>query len=195
MNEFKIVFVGSPGVGAKTSLIKRFRHEQFKVHEVSTSGASYSDINVNTVLGKIKLILWDTVGQQQYKSLLFPFLKDSNCFILGYSITNKDSFYDIKNDLFNRVLKYVKNDELIYLVGNKIDLYEDRKVSQKEAKDYAKEKSMKFFEISAKTQENVEELFEDICNSLLYKYRSTEMKIILNNENNYLKKMQKYYNY
>ena len=79
------------------------------------------------------------------------FFKGSNCFILGYDITNKNSFDDIKNDFFNRVTKFVNNNELIYLVGNKIDLYENRTVSEEEALAYAKENNMKFFEISAKT--------------------------------------------
>ena len=66
-------------------------------------------------------MLMDTTGQKLFWSLESHIYKDSNCFILGYDITSRDSFNDIKYDYFFKIMDFVKNDELIYLVGNKIE--------------------------------------------------------------------------
>ena len=153
MNEFKIVFFGSPCIGTKNNLIRSILSQPFKDNPYPTIGANMNKLYVNSNLGKINLQLWVTAGQEKYRKLISHFCKDSNCFILGYDITSRDSFDDIKNDFYDIILKYVNNDELIYLVGNKIDLYQFRKVSKEEVKVNAKENNMNFFEVSENRRE------------------------------------------
>ena len=145
--------------------------------------------------------LFDTAGQEKYRSINKIFYKDCDCVVLGYDVTFKESFEnDIKNYYYNEIKSTCK-DILIYLVGNKIDLYEDRKVTTEEGKAYSKEKGIKFYEVSSKTGENVQKLIEDIAITLLKKKMGK--KIFLNSEDDeendelkhYKKILQKFYNY
>ena len=115
--------------------------------------------------------LWDTAGQERYRSINGIFIKDSHCVILGFDITNKFSFKEIENYHYNKVKNILGDESLIYLVANKIDLIDEVEVSEKEAIDYAKEKGIKYFRVSAKTGEGVNELLEDIANSLIIKFK------------------------
>ena len=99
--EYKIIFLGSCGIGAKTSLINRIVDNTFNYWTQSTSDANYSSIFFQTELGIIKLNLWDTSGQEKYRALTKIFIKDCHCIILGYDITSQDSFNDIKKFWYN----------------------------------------------------------------------------------------------
>ena len=94
--EYKIVFLGGSGVGAKTSLIYQLVDKQFIEDSLSTTSASYSSIFIQNNFGISKLNLWDTPRQQEFLSFIKYFIKDSHCIILGYDITNKYSFNEIK---------------------------------------------------------------------------------------------------
>ena len=136
------------------------------------------------------LDLWDTPGQLFYRALNKHFIKDSHCAILGYDITREDSFSEIKEYHYNNDKSILKNDALIYLVANKIDMYQDQRVPENEAINYAKEKNIKYFRISAKTREGINDLFEDIAISLIQKYQ----RKINNNNKDLIKKIEKNYN-
>ena len=168
--DYKIVFLGESGTGAKTCLINQIIYNQFENYS-STSAATYFSTFIQVELGIIKLDLWDTAGQERFRSINRIFIKDSHCAILGYDITNKSSFKEIENYHYNKVKNILGDEPLIYLVANKIDLIEDIKVSEKEAIDYAKKKGIKYFRVSAKTGEGVNELLEDISNSLIIKFK------------------------
>ena len=100
------------------------------------------------------------------------FLKDSHCIILGYDITDKKSFDEIKEYHYNKVKEILGDFPLIYLVANKIDLNKDKKVSESEASNFAKEKNIKFFQVSAYTGEGIDNLLKDILNSLTDKFNA-----------------------
>ena len=168
---YKIVFLGESGVGAKTSLISRLINNKFYECFESTIGANYSSIIIQVNLGIIVLDLWDTPGQELYRSLCNNFIKGSHCIILGYDISRARSLYDIKEYWYNKAKNIVGDDSLIYLVANKIDLIENINESEKEGINYAKEKDIKYFKVSCKTGEGVNELFEDIANSLIMKFK------------------------
>ena len=168
--DYKIVFLGESGTGAKTCLINQIIYNQFENYS-STSTAAYYSTFIQVELGIIKLDLWDTAGQERFRSINRIFIKDSHCAILGYDITNKSSFKEIKNYHYNKVKNILGDESLIYLVANKIDLIDKVEVSEKEAIDYAKEKGIKYFRVSAKTGEGVNELLEDISNSLIIKFK------------------------
>ena len=183
MNEFKIIFLGSSGAGAKTSLINRIIGRKFNENETSTNSASYASKIIKTSYGEIMLTLWDTAGQEKYRPLIRHFCRDLDCVVFGYGVNNRDDLDEIQ-DFYQMVYKELGNLPLLYLVGNKIDLY--REVTKEEGENYAKSHNMKYYEVSAKTGEGVNELIEDISNSL-------EIK-----KNKYFEKNQKlnyYYNY
>ena len=168
---YKICFLGDIGVGAKTSLFNRIIDNEFHENIPSTSGANYGDIFIQINLGMIKLCLWDTAGQVRFRSLIRHFIRDSHCIILGYDITCKDSFNNIKQFWYSYAKSNVECEPFFYLIANKIDLIEKVEVSEKEAKDYAKQIGSKYFRVSAKTAEGVNELLEDIVNSLIRKFK------------------------
>ena len=184
--DYKIVFLGESGTGAKTCLINQIIYNEFENYSFTSPAVYYSTfIQVN--LGIIKLNLWDTAGQERFRSINGIFIKDSHCAILGYDITNKRSFKEIENYHYNKVKKILGDEPLIYLVANKIDLIGKEEVSEKEAIDYAKEKGIKYFRVSAKTGEGVNELLEDIANSLIVKFK----RMIDNEDQNLIREITK----
>ena len=201
MNEFKVVCLGGFGINSKTSLISKFVSGIFEENLASTTGASYASKVIATPLGNVNLNIWDTAWQEKYLNLTRFFYKECDCVILGYDVTCKSSFdNDIKNYYYNKIISTSK-DILIYLVGTKIDCNEYREVSTEEGIAYSKEKGIKFYEVSSKTGENVQKLFEDIAITLLKKKMVKER--IINKKDDeendnlkpYVKILKKFYNF
>ena len=184
--DYKIVFLGESGTGAKTCLINQIIYNDFENYSLTSAAAYYSTF-IQVKLGIIKLNLWDTAGQERFRSINKIFIKDSHYAILGYDITNKSSFKEIENYHYNKVKNILGDEPLIYLVANKIDLIGKEEVSEKEAIDYAKEKGIKYFRVSAKTGEGVNELLEDIANSLIIKFK----RMIDNEDKNLIREITK----
>ena len=163
---YKVVFLGDSGVGAKTSLINRIIDDKFNENEMSTSGASYSPKFIRLKSEKDVLIeIWDTVGQEKYRSLTKFFIKDFDCIVLGYDITSKISYNNI--NFWYQLSKENSETNLIYLVANKIDLYESEAVKEEEARNYAKENNMRFFQISCKTTTGIKEFLNDLISEII----------------------------
>ena len=170
-SEFKVIFVGESGIGAKTSLINSIIGQEFDEFRQSTQSPNYASTSIkNNLDHEIKMILWDTIGQEKYRAMTNLFLKDSHCVILGYDITNKNSFDEIKNYHYNNIKEKLGDAPLIYLVANKIDLWIKEEVSEGEAKAFAEEKKIKYFRVSSKTRQGVDLLINDIANSLTDKF-------------------------
>jgi len=88
-NSYKVVFVGSSGIGAKTSLIQKILNNTFNNNPNATTGANYATKAVLTKEGiTIMLDIWDTAGQEKYRTLIKFFYKDADCIVLGYDITS-----------------------------------------------------------------------------------------------------------
>ena len=166
-DSYKVVFIGSSGVGAKTSLIERIVNNSFSGNSNPTTGASYSTKTVITKEGKeIKLELWDTAGQEKYRSLIKFFYKNADCIVLGYDITRKCTFEDIKYYWISDI-KSAYNPKLMYLIGCKIDYYENQTVSSDEAEEFAEENNLRFFEVSNKNNKGVNEFVGDLANQII----------------------------
>ena len=194
INDFKVVFLGDSGVGAKTCLINRIVHNTFDLYVSSTNGAYFSWRTIQTELGEISLQLWDTIGQEKYRPFAAPFIKKAHCIILGYDVTRRHSFDSIRDFWYNFVKEKAERDNiLIYLVGNKIDLYLHEQVTDEEGKSLANDLNMKFFEVSAKTGEGIDILLDDIGNSFIKTFminkidikKSDKIKLTLNKYLNY----------
>ena len=165
-NKYKVILIGDSGVGSKTSFIEVVINNQFESNTSSTNGASYHPKIINLNNGEFTIEFWDTPGQEKYKSLIKFFFKDADSIILGYDVTNRDSFDNIKTFWFDYV-KDFSNTNLLYLLGNKIDLKENISVSSSKARNYCKEKNIRYFEISCLNSVGIKEFLDDLTNELI----------------------------
>ena len=154
---FKIILIGDSGVG-KSSLILRTKN-YFENKYKATIGFEFSTFVCKINNKIIKLQIWDTCGQEVYRSLVISFYRNSSLAIIVYSIDNIDSFQHINNwlnDLRDKNNPNIKK----FLIGNKNDLENERKVSFEEGENFYKEMNFDYFtECSAKTGINVNEIF------------------------------------
>ena len=160
MNELKILLIGDSSVG-KTSILLKYIDDKFSDNYMSTIGVEYK-IKSLTINGKkVMLRIWDTSGQERFLSITKNFYRNANGVIFVFDITNETSFYNIKlwlNDLENCEGKITK-----ILVGNKVDLEENRKVGKEKIKKYIEKKEMKYFEVSAKEGINIDLIFKELA--------------------------------
>ena len=148
---FKLFLLGESNTGAKTSLMRRCADDVFDAESLPTIGFDFKNKIVQTDFGAIKLQIWDTPGQEKFRTINSYYVKGSHCIILGYDVTYRQSFEEIRKYWYNFVMKNKDGDSpLIYLVGNKIDK-PDRIVSDEEGKSLANDLNMKYFGVSAKT--------------------------------------------
>ena len=161
----KVVLVGNSGVG-KTCIINQYITNVFNEEQLTTTGATYSTkkLFIESKNKTISFEIWDTAGQEKYRSLTKMFYKDSSIVIMVYDITNEESFNDIKNYWFEEVINNINENVIMAIVGNKNDLIENEKVNEEEVKNFANEKGMHYAFISAKMKNGIDELFKDIGN-------------------------------
>ena len=161
----KTTLIGDSGVG-KTCIINRYISNDFSFNLSSTNGVSYSKKELIIDNKKIQLDIWDTAGQEEYRSLGKHFYKDSYIVLLIYNIAKRESFDNLKNIWYEDLLKYGEEYKVLAVVGNKCDLYEQEAVPEEEARRFADEKNALFMNVSAKNGDNIDLLFE----SCLKKY-------------------------
>ena len=164
----KVVLLGDSGVG-KTCIISRYIQGTFMKNCNSTNGASYCSKNVRFEnLGKNLLLdIWDTAGQEKYKSLTRFFYKDAAVAILVYDITRRESFDNIVNYWYGQLKENGEKNIVIGIAGNKCDLYEKEKVAESEAKEFADKIGAIFELTSAANNTGIDELFQDVGNKYL----------------------------
>ena len=149
----KIIFVGDAATG-KTSIINRIIDNPFNdTYEVSI-GIDFMSKNIRFRGQNIKIQIWDSAGQEKYKGLIPSYVRNSSIVFIVYDISNRSSFDNIPNWI--SFVKNIENTTMI-LCGNKTDL--DREVNKNEAEELAKREGLLFFECSAKTNENIKNMF------------------------------------
>ena len=155
---FKIIVIGNSGVG-KTCITNQAIKHQFIDNYMATVGMEIYSLFMRINDKNIKLQIWDTCGQELYRSLISNFYRNSSLAILVYSIDQRDSYKDI--DLWVKDIRANSSpDTKIILVGNKIDLEDRREIKYEEGKKIAEDYGfVEFFETSAKTGENVAKMF------------------------------------
>jgi Ras-related protein Rab-6A len=181
--KYKLIFLGDQNVG-KSCILNRFMNDTFTEEYQATIGLDFQSKNVQIDNQDIHLLLYDTAGQEKFRSLIPMYTRDSNIILLVYEINNKDSFIHLP-DWLNDLSNVNKDDVIFALVGNKIDLEEKREVSTEEGKSYAEQNGFIFHEVSAKTGDGFSDLFyKDLFEKIRIKFRpggqqpSTEVKEI-----------------
>ena len=154
---FKAIMIGDPFVG-KSSLINQAIKKQYKTTYAPTLGFDYFVFHIRIKNKIIKLQIWDTCGQEIYKSLVTNFYRNSSVAFMVYAINDRNSFEHIDNWL--KEIKYNSSpDTKIFLIGNKCDLIDERKVTYEEGLNYSNNYEFNgFYEVSAKTGEKTEEI-------------------------------------
>ncbi|TKA21717.1 GTP-binding protein ypt5 [Salinomyces thailandicus] len=167
--QFKLVLLGESAVG-KSSLVLRFVKDQFDDYRESTIGAAF--LTQTIALDEqttVKFEIWDTAGQERYKSLAPMYYRNANCAVVVYDITQASSL-DKAKSWVKELQRQANENIVICLAGNKLDLVTEqpdkRAVTTADAEAYAQEANLLFFETSAKTSENVKELFTAIARKL-----------------------------
>ena len=165
-NEYcKVILVGESGVG-KTSIINRFTKQQFVRDVISSTGGTFStkkiEYDIDNTKKAVSFEIWDTAGQERYRAMAKMFFKEAACAIIVYDITNKKSFEEIKNYWVNEVKNNSPEKIMIYIIGNKDDLYLEEQVDEEEARSYAKEINADFRTVSALRAKGIDDIFWDV---------------------------------
>ena len=153
----KIIFVGDAGVG-KTTIISRIMDSPFTDAYEPSIGVDFMSKNIKYHGQNIKLQMWDTAGQEKYKGLIPSYVRNSSIVFIVYDISSKTSFDNIPKWI--NFIKSIENTTLV-LCGNKIDL-ESREVKKEVGEEFAKKEGIPFFEVSAKTNENIKNMFYNV---------------------------------
>lgn len=167
----KVVLLGEGCVG-KTSIVLRYVEDKFNNKHISTLQASFLTKKLTVGDKRVQLNIWDTAGQERFHALGPIYYRASNGAILVYDITDQDSFQKVKNWV-KELKKMLGSDIVITIVGNKTDLDKDRTVNIEEAQSYAQAVGATFFETSAKLNEGIEELFQELTTLMI---QQTDLK-------------------
>ena len=166
---FKIITLGESQVG-KTSLLRRYLENKFDSDILTTIGLTFTFKEIFLNNGKkVKLKLLDTAGQEKYRALAKSYFKNADGVFFVYSIDNEESFEKIKEwiSLFKEINQ--QNEAIPqYLVETKNDL--DRVVDEEKSKEFAKNNNLKWFSTSSKNNNSINEIFENITESIYQNY-------------------------
>ena len=160
----KVVLLGESGVG-KTCIINKFTSGIFDPEVVTSLSAQFisKSIEFKEINQTIKFDIWDTAGQEKFRSLAKIFYKDAKVICLCYDITSRKSFNELKDYWYEQQVKLNSDGQPIFaVVANKIDLYETQQVSDEEGKAFAREINGIFQATSAKSDAGISNLFENI---------------------------------
>ena len=164
---FKVIVIGDSGVG-KSCLTTQAVRNNFEEFYTATVGFEFLTFNMRINNNVLKLQIWDTCGQEVYKSLISNFYRNSSLALILYAINNSDTFKHAETWLHD--LKSQANPNVrVFLVGNKSDLEDERVVTKEEGERFKEEKKLdRFIETSAKTGENAQGVLLEAA-KLLYK--------------------------
>ena len=161
-----ITILGETAVG-KTQIYNYFSNKKFDHNNLSTIGYDVRTIEYKLKNDQmIKIKLWDTAGQEKYKNVALQYIKNTHGIIFVYDITNRESF--------NQLSKWIKVanskinlDEIpTTILGNKLDLNNERIINTEEGEQFAKNLSASFFETSAKDGTNIDQAFDELINKI-----------------------------
>merc|ERR1711934_947193 len=166
---FKYIIVGDTAVG-KSCLLLQFTDRRFQpVHDL-TIGVEFGSRTITIDANQIKLQIWDTAGQEKFRSITRSYYRGAAGALLVYDITRRETFEHLQSWLED-CRRYSNQNIVIMLIGNKCDLENKREVSTEEGQQFAADNGLTFLETSAKTAENVEAAFIESARKI---YETTE---------------------
>ncbi len=172
---FKILLIGDLGVG-KSCVILRYVEGDFPGNIMSSIGVDFKTKQIDYADRLVKMQIWDTAGHEKFRTITTSYYKSAHAIIILYDITQKTSFDHIKNWI-TEIDKFGKQGVLKVIVGNKLDLENNRKIKKEDAENLAAKYGVKLWEISAKDNTNIEEMFTDTIKTLLER----NSKLIIDN--------------
>ncbi|MHA2007155.1 MAG: GTP-binding protein [Promethearchaeota archaeon] len=170
---FKLVLGGEGGVG-KTSMVHRFVENAFQTDYKSTIGTSImkKECDFEGLESKVRFVIWDLAGQAQFKRVRQSYLSKAEAGILVYDVTRKDTLDKLEN--WFKETRDASPEISLILVGNKVDLVEDRVVSIEEGETIAQKLNLSYIETSAKTGENINDAFKMLALQIIKRFVFTE---------------------
>ena len=163
----KLIFTGDMSVG-KTSIVNVLMGQKFNLEYEASIGVDFFSKTMRYKSKSFKLQIWDSAGAEKFKSLIPNYIRGASLIFLVYDITRKSTFDSLTNWL--KFIYEIENTNIV-IIGNKLDLKNQRAVSEEEGKKFCEEnKLLSFFEVSAKEDLNVKEmLFNSIASLSIFK--------------------------
>ena len=186
---FKLILIGNSGVG-KSSILQRYMNKTFEESYKCTIGVDFLMKSLEVKGKTVKLQLWDTAGQEKYKSMVSSYYRGANVALVVFDITSRSSFESLPLWIEN----YYKNgpeQKNIILIGNKKDMADQRQVTQEEAEEFSETNNMIYFETSAKEGDNVDYVFNFAAEKLLEFYGSQNNELNLKRQMNKTTELQR----
>ena len=179
--EIKLILLGESGVG-KNSIIKRYYQDIFNPDQESTLSTNFATKELVINNKNIKLNLWDTIGQEKYRSLSTYFLKETEIVILVYSITSRKSFNEL-NYWYNLFIDNIGKNAILGVIGNKSDLISKQEVPDKDGIAYAKKHNALFAQISVKENKiGIDAFIDNLIREYLRSKIDKDFEILENRE-------------
>ena len=175
---YKILLLGDSEVG-KSCFLMRYADNVFVDNYITTIGLDYKLKYIQLDSGQvIKVQLWDTAGQDRYRTIAKNYYKGSHGILLLYDVTKTSSFENIR-EWIKDIREEVYEKAIIFLIGNKIDKKDQIKIKTEEGEKLAEEFNIPFFEASAKSGENVDEIFKALYKKIseVYEFGSYKVSI------------------
>ncbi len=158
----------------KSNILSRYAYGKFNPDYEVTIGTEFMSKNISINDRNVRIQIWDTAGQEAFRSITRSYYKSSTCAFIVYDISEKRTFDNVHTWLQDCRDMCYKN-VLIYLIGNKSDLEDSRQVTYEEAKKFAEENNLIFFETSALNGNNIEEIFVQSATDLVNKLEAGEL--------------------
>lgn len=160
---YKILIVGESGVG-KSSILLRFCDEPFIQSYISTIGVDFKirTLNINDKIYKLQI--WDTAGQEKFRTITSSYYRGAHGVLLVYDVTDKNTFNALS--LWCEEINRYINGTAIIIIGNKIDMSKKRVVDYNEARTFAEVNNYSFFETSAKDDSNIDNVFLELVKKM-----------------------------
>ncbi|CAD8097094.1 unnamed protein product [Paramecium sonneborni] len=168
---FKLLLIGSSGVG-KSCMLMRYVDNNFTNNFYNTIGVDFKIKSIFLENKNIKLQIWDTAGQDRFRTITCNYYRGAHGIIIVYDITDRESFDSVKMWM-SEIDKYAQDDVIRMLIGNKCDMEDKRTVSYEEGETLAKQLKLQFLETSAKQSTNIEESFLTIGKNILEKSQNS----------------------
>jgi Ras-related protein Rab-7A len=176
----KILILGDPGVG-KTALFHRITQGLFCEKASPTLGADFTTKTWNVGDKTVSLQIWDTAGQERFRAMGSAFYRGTDACLIVFDLTRRETFQHVikwKDGLESKIGANRPGDFPLLLIANKSDLQENREVTADEAKTFGKEYGFCYFEVSAKTQENVEMALDEVAKRFLEASKNDVFKVV-----------------